>query len=122
PAPPTPEPNTPPGAVIPLIKNNNPPAEVKPPAPSMAAPFSPDKSVPPLGASVSPPPLGAASLTPSNSGVPKVKSFNVESYLCKPEDTSFNVISQRVFNSEKYARAILQFNREHPMASKGLLQ
>jgi nucleoid-associated protein YgaU len=52
---------------------------------------------------------------------PQVDSFDEEAYRCKPGDT-FQSISTRFLGVDKYAQALLMFNRAHPMAGEGLLQ
>jgi hypothetical protein len=52
-------------------------------------------------------------------GAPQVVSFNEETHLCKPGDT-FASICKEKYTSEKYDRALLMFNRAHPMAADGI--
>jgi hypothetical protein len=48
-----------------------------------------------------------------------VESFEEETHACKPADT-FRSISEQYYNSPKYERALLLFNRNHPRASDAL--
>jgi nucleoid-associated protein YgaU len=50
-----------------------------------------------------------------------VESFDEELYRAKPGDT-FPSISQRFYLSERYAQALLLFNRNHPLAAGSLRQ
>jgi nucleoid-associated protein YgaU len=45
-----------------------------------------------------------------------VDSFDEEVYRCKPGDT-FDKISTNHYHTERYALALLLFNRDHPLAS-----
>ena len=66
------------------------------------------------------PPLGAGSPTPpARPVVPKVDSFDEETYLLKPGDT-MESISHGLYHSPKYASALLLFNRTHPLCPPGL--
>jgi nucleoid-associated protein YgaU len=51
--------------------------------------------------------------------VPQVESYDEETYQCRAGDT-LEIISQRFYNSDKYARALLLFNRNHPRPAVGL--
>ena len=71
--------------------------------------------MPPLGSA----PLGA-SAGPSGAlvlGEPtaaQVKESGIPCYICKADDTTFTTISLKVYGSEKYGRALAQFNAELP--------
>jgi hypothetical protein len=69
---------------------------------------------PPL---VAPAPPGAA--RPAAPVVPEVESYDEETYLCRPNDT-FRTISLQFYNADKYERALLLFNRNHPRAAEGV--
>jgi hypothetical protein len=45
---------------------------------------------------------------------PEVESYDERKYVCQPGDTDFAAISRRLYNSDKYADALAQYNREHP--------
>jgi nucleoid-associated protein YgaU len=83
--------------------------------------------MPPVGAppGASTPPITVQGTTTTQprpvSAAPQVESFDEEAYRCKPGDT-FESISQRFYHTDKYARALLLFNRSHPMVSEGLQQ
>jgi hypothetical protein len=48
-----------------------------------------------------------------------VESFDEET--CRPrQDDTFASISKRYYQSDKYAQALLLFNREHPRAAEGV--
>jgi hypothetical protein len=47
---------------------------------------------------------------------PQVDSYDEETYSCKPNDT-FRAISQDFYRTDKYERALLLFNRNHPLAT-----
>lgn len=79
-------------------------------------------------------PIGTASgvsappITVSPSGAraplataPQVESFDEEEYRVKQGDT-FQAISTRFYHTEKYAPALVLFNRNHPLASPGVRQ
>lgn len=71
------------------------------------------------------PPVGAAPVgstppvTLPGSSVAKVESFDEEIYRWKPADTFANV-SQQFYHHPKYEKALLLFNRNHPMAAEGV--
>jgi hypothetical protein len=71
---------------------------------------TPPITVPVPGAPV--PPVAA----PAASTTPKVEVFDEETYLCQPGDT-FDKISLAHYHTENYAKALLQFNIDHPLAS-----
>lgn len=74
--------------------------------------------VPPLGADFKgfeKPPVGIA---PPSKDLPKVVSVDILPYILRPDDRGFEDISRNAYKSEKYAKALLAFNREHPMAAK----
>jgi nucleoid-associated protein YgaU len=50
-----------------------------------------------------------------------VESYDEETYICKPGDT-FASISRQYYQAEKYERALLVFNRNHPRASDVIRQ
>jgi hypothetical protein len=50
---------------------------------------------------------------------PRVESYDEETYRPRPDDT-FASISKRFYQSDKYAQALLLFNREHPRAGDGI--
>lgn len=105
-------------APVPPVK---PPSDLKPPIsePEAKNPFKKADPVPPLGSGA--PAFGVpGGNTP---GLPQVKNFNVQSVTTEPGDTSFTALSQRLFNTDKYGQALLQFNRDNnPLAGSGILQ
>jgi hypothetical protein len=50
---------------------------------------------------------------------PRVESFDEESHVCKPNET-FKSISQEKYTSDKYERALLMYNRAHPLAAESI--
>lgn len=90
-----------------------------PPAPIGAEPFRP---VPPVGtpASAGSPPIAVPTL-PANTMTAQVEAFDELMHMCKQDDT-FASISNRYYLSEKYARALQLFNRDHPRATDGVRQ
>ena len=63
------------------------------------------------------PPIAVPTQATSAPLVPRVVSFDEETYPCKPGDT-FRSISQQYYHSDKYERALLMFNRNHPLATR----
>jgi nucleoid-associated protein YgaU len=53
--------------------------------------------------------------------VAQVESYDEETYVCRPSDT-FRSISQAYFKTDKYERALLLFNRNHPLATEAVRQ
>ncbi len=52
---------------------------------------------------------------------PQVDSYDEETYVCKSNDT-FLSISRQYYQTEKYERALLLFNRNHPRATDAIRQ
>jgi hypothetical protein len=80
--------------------------------------------LPPLGtpaAGAVTPPITAA--LPAGAGraaiAPQVESYDEETYRLRPGDTLQDV-SQRFYHTDRYAQALLRFNRDHPLADAGL--
>jgi hypothetical protein len=44
---------------------------------------------------------------------PVVKQYDVQSYACKADDTTFEVLAQNYYHSQRYAQALLQYNRDY---------
>lgn len=65
--------------------------------------------VPPLGADLKTPPGG------SPSTLPKVTTVDIPPYALRADDRDIASISQRLYGSERYADALLAFNRAHPL-------
>ncbi|MBM4072969.1 MAG: hypothetical protein FJ271_29185 [Planctomycetes bacterium] len=112
--PPIPLPSGPPG-VAPVNIGAGKPVTSPAPEPKALDP------VPPIGAkpASSSPPI---TINPDPSKGPQVKSYDVEQYVTKADDTSFARISQKLYGSDRYARALAAFNKDHPFASEGLKQ
>jgi hypothetical protein len=81
--------------------------------------------LPPLGAPVtaSTAPIRAPSLPaqPATTSGPQVESYDEETYACQPTD-SFRTISQTYYHSDRFERALLLFNRNHPLATEAVKQ
>jgi nucleoid-associated protein YgaU len=75
---------------------------------------TPPIAVPTPGGPVTPRVEPASS--PPAAAAPKVEVFDEETYLCQPGDT-FDKISQAHYHTENYAKALLQFNIDHPLAN-----
>jgi hypothetical protein len=90
--------------------------DTKPDATASRSNGSNSTAPPPLGSA--PPPLGntaGSSAAPfTGTGLPQVKESNIQSIICQADDTSFTAISRRVYNDEKYAAALAQFNAQCP--------
>ncbi|MBI3412251.1 MAG: hypothetical protein HY040_28300 [Planctomycetes bacterium] len=90
-----------------------------------------NESAPPLGALpkpdfTQPPPLGSEPkvnsppITIGAATLPKVKEFDVTTHICRPQDTTIAAVSQRYYGSDKYAEALVQYNREHFLGKQEL--
>jgi hypothetical protein len=101
-------------------------APSRPPLPPPSADDAPEKSIR-LGLPSAPlnqfaqAPAMAPDLSSSAAGIPQVESYDEETYVCRPGDT-FRAISQAYYHSEKYERALLLFNRNHPLAGDAVRQ
>ena len=98
------------------------PTEVKPPAVADSKP--PSAPPAPVGAvpSVSSPPIAVVAAGQTNNTLPQVKQYDINAYSIKPEDRSFADISQKLYGNDKYAQALVLFNRDHPQATEGIRQ
>jgi hypothetical protein len=79
----------------------------------------------PIGATppVSSPPIAVALAGgQTNNTLPQVKQYDINAYSIKPEDKSFADISKNVYGNDKYAQALVLFNRDHPQATEGVRQ
>jgi LysM domain len=103
---PLPEPTKP---VIPFDDPKPPPpaprGQIDNPAPGPIA------VIPPTGGTLlpAPPIIVGGGLRP----LPAVKDVNTDLYECQKGDTTFVILSLRMYGSDKYADALLQYNREH---------
>jgi nucleoid-associated protein YgaU len=102
------------------------PAAPIPPASYASADAS--RTLPPVGAPprVDSPPIGipvapGSSTRPLTPFAPQVDSYDEETHICKPNE-SFRAISQQYYQTDKYDRALLLFNRNHPRAVGSILQ
>ena len=75
---------------------------------------------PPTGMPVSAPVSFSPPQSPI-SGAPQVESYDEETYTAKANDT-FRAVSQQFYHSDQYDRALLLFNRNHPLATGNLQQ
>jgi hypothetical protein len=98
---------------LPPIVNSNPPRE-------QGHKELTNPSLPPLGADnkfhVPGVPIGGK----PNGTLPQVKDYNIVTHFCQPDDLSFEAVSKRHFRTEKYAKALHQFNRKHPLAKENV--
>ncbi|MCI0639248.1 MAG: hypothetical protein L0Y72_32410 [Gemmataceae bacterium] len=110
---------------LPTTPKDNLPAVAIPPAPNSHDPKLPpivnkeltNPALPPLGMENKNPPNGAPPLgMKPGAKLPDVKDYRIDTYFCQPEDTTFEALSQRFFRTSRFARALHQFNREHPLA------
>jgi hypothetical protein len=86
-------------------------------------PTAPTPPMPPVGASPSAVSLPVQAPPPARAPVsaePAVKVYDEQIYTCKPEDTSLEALSERIYKSKLYAQALLRFNREHPRGAEEL--
>jgi nucleoid-associated protein YgaU len=60
-------------------------------------------------------------IQPAGFPATKVDSYDEETYLCKQGD-KFEDISVKFYKTDKYAQALLLFNRNHPRATAGVRQ
>lgn len=74
-----------------------------------------------LASAVKPPAAVAAPPQPLAGSSPLVESYDEDTYTCKATDT-FRTISQQVYHTDQYERALMLFNRNHPLASNALRQ
>ena len=94
----------------PVIPFNDP----KPPPPLAPAAIKepgPIAVIPPTGGTLLPAPpiiVGGGSRQ-----VPAVKDVNIDSYECQKGDNTFDILSLRMYGTEKYADALLKYNRDH---------
>lgn len=99
------------GSPFPPINEGNPPAPPGGKVISLDKQNPGGSNLPPLGSNV--PPVGAPPIG-NEIKSPNVKVSQVISDTIRAEDTDFDQLSRRLFNTDKYARALLEFNREHP--------
>jgi len=53
---------------------------------------------------------------------PQVESFDERKHVCQPTDTDFAAVSKSVYNSDKYAQALIEYNRDHPLGKAAVQQ
>jgi hypothetical protein len=51
-----------------------------------------------------------------------ITSYDVENYVIQPGDQSFVDISRKIYGTEQASRALLLFNRDHPLAADAMKQ
>jgi hypothetical protein len=118
-----------PGNPLPPITNNPkpqpPPLTSVPPVPAPRRGPTPNPdNLPPLGAPPRDLPiLGAnATPTPAVAALPQVKTSTEQKHVCTPDDATFARLAKRLYGDEKYARALLEYNRAHPLSKANVLQ
>jgi hypothetical protein len=67
------------------------------------------------------PAQGSGTIQPAGFPSAKVDSYDEETYLCKQGD-KFEDISTKFYQTDKYAQALLLFNRNHPRAISAVRQ
>ena len=106
----TPVPITPsPGAVL-SVPPNNATGPFGTPANGATMPSAPIPSAAPLAPVAPPAAPPAASLAP-----PRVESWSEQTYVATPGDT-YDSISQKIYRSPDYAKALQMWNENHPRA------
>jgi hypothetical protein len=85
-----------------------------------SAGLPPVGAVPSAGSPPIPVPVPGATPRPAVSAEPTVKVYEEQIYTCKPEDATFEALSERLYKSKDYAQALLRFNREHPRGAPEL--
>jgi hypothetical protein len=81
---------------------------------------------PPVGTmpreTVAPIPVPVPGQAPRSSvgAAPQVVTMEVKEHTCLPEDTSYEVLSQRFYQSKDYAKALQHFNRDYYHAADEL--
>jgi hypothetical protein len=55
----------------------------------------------------------------SQAATPQVDAYDEMTYRCQPQDT-FATVSTKFYRTDKYARALQMFNRNHPRATDGV--
>ncbi len=105
--------------VIPPLGTPTPlPKDGTPAPPSLANPLKPIDTTPPgpvpkipgTGDLTNTPPIALPGATKP---MPIVTTVNTDPYICQAGDTNFAIVSQRLYGTDKYADALLAYNREH---------
>ncbi len=118
--PPLPGPNpVEPSPLPPAVKND----KVEPPPPSIVAPPAPTPKPSNVGVIPSEPPAHVgppAALAPAVGGPAHlVDSWDEQTYVCKPGD-NYASISMATYKTDKYAKALEAYNRNHPRAGDAM--
>lgn len=97
------------------------------PAPNpIAVPKGPERpNVPPIGAPMPelPGAMPMSTGAPKTSGgLPPVRTWAGTPVRLQPGDTNFAALSKRLYGTDRYAAALLAYNREHPLADTALKQ
>ncbi len=80
-------------------------------------------NMPPMGFEKPPVPQQPfQAVPPAANTLPKVNDFTPKTYICQEGDSSFEALSTRFYNSPKYARALQQLNKEHPLHRPNVLE
>jgi hypothetical protein len=75
--------------------------------------------------SITSPPIAIPTPPPAAAAAPnktQVESFNERRYLCQPTDTDFTSVSKQNYKSDKYAQALMLYNRDHPIGKAAVQQ
>ncbi len=94
-------------------------AMVNPPAKPPATIRLPVPAPEPAGTPATEPPPKQAD---SAAGSPQVRNYDMKTHHVQPGETSLADISKRYYQTDKYGRALLMFNRGFPMAGDNLQQ
>lgn len=65
---------------------------------------------------------GLAIAPTGNKALPPVTSHADETRYTQPGDTSFDELSRKYYGTPNYGRALLEYNRKHPLAKTNLMQ
>jgi hypothetical protein len=82
---------------------------------------SPASDLRPSIASTGPRPPLETPAAAATTGAAVVESYDEETYTARPSD-NFRTISRAYFQDERYAQALWQFNRDHPLATDQIRQ
>jgi hypothetical protein len=68
----------------------------------------------PHSIAIPPGPVPSSPAAPPGVGTkPQVQQYDERKYVCQASDTDFTAVSKQVYNSDKYAQALMEYNRDH---------
>ena len=93
------------------------PAQAKNNSPPLPAQNTPKEmpTIPPINDSAKLPPIVVGG---NNPPLPAVRDSKLDVYECKAGESTFAILSQRLYGTDKYADALLAYNRGHSGAVK----